>query len=281
MATVAQKQTRNQARAENQDIRSTRQPFLSQLGMLTWRALIVNLRTPSAILPPLLIGIFFVVIYEAQLGRASNFIPGLRGNAYINFILPLSIVSSSLSGAGVAGQSLVRDIENGYFDKLLLTPLSRAALVLGPTLAGAIILMVQTLAIIAVGYPLGLDPATGLAGILAVVGLSLLLGVGFSGFTIGLALLTGNAAATQSGSFLFFPLTFLTSSFVPINQLSGWLEVAARLNPITYILEGMRTILLQGWETQAILYAVAACLGLSFVTFVFSLFGLRLRTSRQ
>ncbi|MCO5184947.1 MAG: ABC transporter permease [Anaerolineae bacterium] len=106
-----------------------------QIALVTWRNLITIFRTPAALIPPLAISIFFLIIYESTLGGAAGFIPGLAGNSYLAFILPLSIVSSSLSGAGIAAQNLVRDIETGYFDKLLLTPVSRAALLLGPIIA--------------------------------------------------------------------------------------------------------------------------------------------------
>lgn len=254
-------------------------PFLLQVTTLAWRSLVVNFRTPGAILPPLILGGFFLVIYEAQLGNASNFF--LSGVNYINFILPLSIISSALSGAGVAGQSIVRDIETGYFDKLLLTPISRFALILGPTLAGAIILAVQATFIVLVGLLIGVEPVTGALGLLAVIGFSMLLGLSFAGFTIGIALFSGNAGATQGGSFLFFPLTFLTATFVPISLLDGWIKVAAQINPITYILDAMRTILIDGWVGEKILYGLLACAILGAITFGFSMIALRSRASRK
>lgn len=258
---------------------SGRMPFWLQVSTMAWRSLLVTFRTPSAILPPLILGGFFLVIYEAQLGNASDFF--LRGVEYINFILPLSIISSALSGAGVAGQSLVRDIESGYFDKLMLTPISRAALILGPTIAGAAILALQSAFIVFVGLLMGLNPATGWLGLLALIGLALLVGLSFAGFTIGIALLTGNAAATQSGNFLFFPLTFLTATFVPISLLSGWIKVATQANPITYILDAMRSLMIDGWDVQKLLIGLAACAVLGTLTFAFSLYGLRVRTSRK
>ena len=93
-------------------------PFLLQVTMLTWRSLVTIFRTPAAVIPTLLISAFFLFVYNASLGNASNFLPGLAGKSYLGFILPVSVVSAALSGAGVAGQSIVRDLENGYFDKL-------------------------------------------------------------------------------------------------------------------------------------------------------------------
>ncbi|MCK6579999.1 MAG: ABC transporter permease [Anaerolineae bacterium] len=256
-----------------------RTPFLLQVSMMAWRTLITNIRVPGVILPPLIISGFFLLVYNSTLSGAANFF--LRGQSYLGFILPLSVVSAALSGASVAGQSIVRDIENGYFDKLMLTPVNRAALLLGPMIAGAILLAMQTLVVVAMALLLGLQPETGALGLLAVIGIALLLGVGFSGFTVGIALRTGNAAATSGASFLFFPLSFLTATFVPYDLLTGWIQTAAFVNPITYILDAMRTILNIGWDGEIILRGVGSCLALGIVLFIWAYTGLRARTKRK
>lgn len=260
---------------------SKRMPFLLQVTTMAWRSLVTTFRTPAAIIPGIIISVFFLFVYTGSLGNASNFLPGLAGKSYLAFILPVSIVSSALSGAGVAGQAIVRDIENGYFDKLLLTPLSRSALLLGPMIAGAVTLGLQTIIVLAVGLLLGLESATGFGGILVVIALALILGVGFSGFTVAIALRTGSAAATQGGSFLFFPLTFLTATFVPVALLSGWIKTAAEYNPITYILEAMRAVLLDGWQAEVLLRGLTSASVLGIVLFVFALLSLRSRTARR
>lgn len=252
-----------------------------QIALVTWRNVVTIFRTPVALVPPLVISIFFLVIYESTLGRAAGFIPNLSGNSYLGFILPLSIVSSSLSGSGIAAQNMVRDIESGYFDKLLLTPVSRTALLLGPILAGALILGVQAGVVIGVATLMGLQSATGLAGLLTVIGLAILLGTGFAGFTVSAALGSGSAAATQGASFLFFPLTFLTASFVPLELLDGWLQTAARLNPITYVLEAMRGLLNTGWDATALTQGIAACLILGVAMYALAVYALRVRTRRS
>jgi len=254
-------------------------PFLQQVTMMMWRTLIANMRVPAAVLPSLIISVFFLFVYEASLSGAANFF--LRGQSYLGFILPLSIVSAALSGAGVAGQSIVRDIENGYFDKLMLTPVSRVAIVLGPMIAGAILLVVQTSLLIVIALLMGLEPATGLPGLLAVLGFAMLLGVAFSGFTVGVALRTGNAGATQGASFLFFPLSFLTATFVPLNLLTGWIKTAATYNPITYILEATRSIINVGWESETILRGLGAIALMAVVLFLWAFASLRSRTARK
>jgi ABC-2 type transport system permease protein len=256
-------------------------PFVLQVTTLAWRALRVTFRTPAAILPSLVISVFFLAVYQASLGNASGFLPGLVGKSYIGFILPVSIVSAALSSSGVAGSSIVRDIENGYFDKLSLTPISRGALVLGPMLAGAAIVVLQTLLVTTVGILMGLRPETGIAGLLVMVGYALLLGMSFAGLTVGVALRTGNAGAVQGASFLFFPLSFLTATFVPFDLLSGWIKVAATYNPITYVLDAMRTLMLTGWDAEILARGLSSCLVLAVITYSFAILSLRARTRRK
>lgn len=256
-----------------------RTSFPYQVFMLTKRNLITVMRTPEALLPPIAISVFFLVIYQSTLGRAAGFIPSIGGD-YLGFILPLSIVSSALAGAGIAAQNLVRDMESGYFDKLLLTPVNRAVLLLSPILAGALILGLQASIVVGVALVLGLEPATGWLGLLAVVGLAILLGTGFAGFTVSAALGSGSAAATQGASFIFFPLTFLAPTFVPLELLDGWLKTAAQLNPITYVLGAMRELINSGWEASVIWQGVLACLLLALVTYALAAIALRVRTRR-
>jgi ABC-2 type transport system permease protein len=251
-----------------------------QIFLLTRRNLVAIFRTPEALLPPIGISVFFLIIYNSTLGKAAGFIPQI-GGSYLGFILPLSIVSSSLAGAGIAAQNLVRDIESGYFNKLLLTPVNRAALLLGPILAGAVILGLQASIVVGVGMLMGLQPATGFPGLLAVIGLAILLGTGFAGFTVSAALGSGNAAATQSAGFIFFPLTFLAPTFVPLNLLDGWLKTAARVNPITYVLEAMRDLMISGWNGAALWQGVLACLLLAVAMYALAVYALGVRTRRS
>lgn len=251
-----------------------------QIYLIMRQNLVTIFRRPEAIVPPIGISLFFLFIYDSTLGEAAGFIPNLGTNDYLGFILPLSIVSSSLSGAGIAAQNLVRNIESGYFDKILLTPVYRFALLTGTILAGGIILALQASIVVGMGLILGLESATGLLGVAAVVGLALLLGLGFAGFTMSAALGSGNAAVTQSAGFIFFPLTFLAPTFVPLELLDGWLKTVARINPITYVLEAMRSLLNTGWDGAALSRGVLATSILGVLMYLLTIFALRIRTRR-
>ena len=92
---------------------------------------------------------------------------------------------------------------------------------------------------------------------------------------------SGNAAATQGASFLFFPLSFLTATFVPVDLLSGWIKTAAIYNPITYILEAMRTLLNTGWDAEIMARGFASILLMAIITYTFAIFSLRARVRRK
>lgn len=277
MTAVTQTTTLNPTRT----LHMPRLSFITQLGIMVRRSLLVTLRNPAEILPGVIINVFFLLVYNSTLGNASNFLPGLQGGRYIAFILPLSVISAALSGSGLAGQAIVRDIESGYFDKLMLTPMSRAAILLAPMISGALFLVVQTGLVVALGFLLGLESATGIVGVLTLMGFSLLIGVAFAGLSVGIALRSGSAGATQGASFLFFPLSFLTATFVPVDLLSGWIKTAATYNPITYVLEATRYVLLTGWDNEVILRGILACLLLGAITYSFAFSGLRARLKRK
>jgi ABC-2 type transport system permease protein len=172
-------------------------------------------------------------------------------------------------------------MQSGYFDKLLLTPISRGALLLGPMVAAAIALVIWTIPLILVALLMGLEPATGVPGLLVLLGFALLIGMGLAGLVVGIALFTGSPEATAASSFLVFPLTFLTATFTPLDLLTGWIRTAAELNPITYILEATRGVLNTGWDADALARGLVISLLLIVVTFSFAMFGLRARTKRR
>ena len=252
--------------------------LISQILMMTRRSLTDLIRMPSAVIPGVMISSFLLFIFRASFGGTAAFLPDLQGVDYIAFLLPFTLVSSMLDSPG--GQLMVRDIEGGYFSKISLTPVRRSALVLGHILASGLVVVLVSSIILTLGLILGLRPAGGPISLLAVLVFALMIGTGFAGFTVGVALRTGSAAATQGASFAFFPLSFLSTAFFPLDYLEGWLRTVARLNPVTYILQALRSLLIVGWEPDVLLLGLAASAAISILPFVFALTGLRARTKK-
>lgn len=118
------------------DLRHDRAGYLTQLSLMIRRSLLILVRSPSSVVPNLIIGAFFLFVFDSAIGGSAGFLPGLQGVDYLAFILPFSIISGALNAP--AGQAMIRDLDSGYFDKLSLTPISRTALVLGQIIAGGV-----------------------------------------------------------------------------------------------------------------------------------------------
>ena len=232
----------------------------SQAWILGKRALREATRTPDSTIPTLFIPLFFLLVNVGQAGRIfpSGRTDFLNGQGYAAFQLPASLLLAASFGS--AALYLVEDIEGGYFDKLRATPISRSAIVLGRLTAEAAKGALITLALIAVSLPFGVRVASGPFGWVLLVLLSSAWCVAFSGFLQLIALKSRSAAATQSGSMIFFPLLFLTPNFVPRDMLTRPMEIAATVNPVTYIMEASRSLILSDieWGTVGKGFAVVA-----------------------
>jgi len=218
---------------------------IAQTAALYRRLLVQQLTDPLTFVN-LVLALFFLAVYTGALGGTSA-IERIVGADFLTFILPVTILFAALSGS-TAGQALVADLESGYLRRLLTLPVSRSALVLAPMLIGATQVVVQAALVVGLGLALGVDVAAGPGGVVALMGLSLLFGLAFAGYAVASGLLAGNAQAAQTASFLFFPLVFLAPTFLPRDQLQGWLEAVSAANPTTYVLEAMRGLLIDGWD---------------------------------
>src|SRR5215470_9906118 len=229
-----------------------------QAGVLGQRALREALRTPESLVPTMFIPMFFLVVNFGQAGKIfpSSSTSFLAGQTYAAFQLPITLLLAASFGS--AALYLVEDIEGGYFDKLRATPVSRSALVIGRLLAEGVKSLFITMVLVLLALPFGVSIATGLIGLLLVLLLTSLWAVVFAGFMQLIALKTRSAAATNSGGLVFFPLLFLTPNLVPRHLLTRPMEIAATLNPVTYVMEAMRALILDGlvWHKILVGYGV-------------------------
>jgi ABC-2 type transport system permease protein len=236
---------------------------MSQTWVLGQRALREAARTPEALLPTLFIPLFFLVVNVGQAGKIFPAVstPFLHGQGYGAFQLPSSLL---LAGSfGSAALFLVEDIEGGYFDKLRASPVPRTAIVLGRLIAESVKGLFIATGLVVLALIFGISIASGPAGFVILIALTALWSVVFVGFMQLIALKTRSAAATQSAGLVFFPLLFLTPNFVPRHLLTKPMEVAATLNPVTYVMEAVRSLILQDFVWGTILrgFGVVALLG--------------------
>ncbi|GAC1539947.1 MAG: hypothetical protein NVS3B12_26530 [Acidimicrobiales bacterium] len=250
--------------------------FVHDVSAIAGRALRGVPRDLAAVTPPIFIALFFFIVNIATLSKLTR--SGAPGFNYKAFQMPTAIL---LGVTGVSrAPALVLDVQNGYLDRLLMTPIRRLAILLGHMVADITVAMALTVPILAVGFALGVRFNTGVIGVLAFIGLAALWSLAFSGFGYAIALKTGNPAAVNSSFLLFFPFLFLTSSYVPRSQLSGWLDTVASLNPVTYLLEGLRSLVSHGWAWGDLGKALLAIAILGTISMTLCLAALRGRTRR-
>ena len=240
---------------------------MTKFVVLVQRSVREALRTPEALLPTLLIPLFFLVVNVGQAARIfpSGSTPFLEGQNYAAFQLPSSLLLAASFGS--AALYLVEDIEGGYFDKLRAAPIPRTAIVFGRLLAEALKSAAIASVMVLLALPFGITIASGLLGFVLLILITAGWAVVFSGFMQLIALKTRSAAATNSAGLIFFPLLFLTPSFVPRDLLTRPMEIAATLNPVTYIMEAMRSLVLEDLN-WVVIGRGSAVVGLSGVAMV-------------
>jgi ABC-2 type transport system permease protein len=242
------------SRAPRSDVRARPAGVLHDIGSIAGRALRAIPRDLEAVIPPVFIAVFFFVV---NIGTLENLTEGnIAGFDFTAFQMPTAIL---LGVTGVSrAPAVVLDVQDGYFDRLLLTPVRRVAILLGHMAADVAVAAALTVPILVLGFVLGVRFETGPLGVLAFILLAALWSLAFAGFGYAIALKTGNPAAVNSSFLLFFPFLFLTSSYVPRSELTGWLDTVATWNPVTYLLEGLRSLVMRGWQFDEIAQALVA-----------------------
>ncbi len=275
MTVVAGDLTTAQAAARS-GIHARKAGFLADLISVAGRALRSIPREPEAVVPALVVPVFFFVVNVGSLQDVTETrFPGFDFKA---FQLPVAIIFA-VTGISRAS-TLVTDIQSGYFDRLLMTPVRRLALLLGLMVADFALVVALSVPVVILGLLLGVEFVTGLAGMVVFILLAGAWGVVFTGFPYAIALKTGNPAAVNSSFILFFPFAFLTTAFLPREAMTGWLDTIAGYNPVTYLLDGLRALVTEGWVGEDLLQGVLAVAGVGAVSMTLALLALRGRVRR-
>jgi ABC-2 type transport system permease protein len=210
------------------------------------------LRQPAQIVPALVFPLFLLAVNSGGLKSATH-IPGFPTASYLAFALAVPFMQGALFAVMNAGTDLARDIETGFLNRLALTPLRGSAL-LGGLLTGTVLLgIVQAVTYLAVGLTAGSGFAAGVLGVPVLLALSVLVTFGFG--TIGLfaALRSGTGEAVQSLFPVFFVTLFLSSMALPRDLIqTDWFRVIATYNPVSYLIEAFRSLLITGWDAEAL-----------------------------
>jgi ABC-2 type transport system permease protein len=227
--------------------------LLVQVAALARRSVLRTVRQPAVIISALLFPMMFFSINAYGLDAAAR-IPGFPADSYLDFAFAFPLIQASLFGAITAGADLARDIESGFFDRLSLTPMRPVSLLLG-MLTGVVALgLLQGVVFLAIGTLMGVDIRSGFLGMVVIVFLTVVVALGFGGIGAILALRTGSVEAVESAFPLFFVAIFMSSINLPRDLIEAdWFRFIATINPISYLVEGIRSLVIIGWDAQALL----------------------------
>ncbi len=253
---------------------------VSQIGQVARRSVVRTLRQPSQIVPALIFPMFLLAVNSGGLQRATH-LPHFPTRSYLTFALAIPFMQGALFSVMNAGTDLARDIETGFLNRLALTPLTGGALLSG-LLGGAVVLgIVQAAVYLAVGAIAGADFAAGAAGVIVIVGLAVLLAIGFGCIGLFVALRTGSGEAVQGMFPVFFVFLFLSSMSLPRNLIqTDWFREVATYNPVSYILEAIRSLLIKGWDGEALALGFGVTLAIMAAGMLLATRALRTRLVR-
>ena len=253
---------------------------LRDVGLIAWRSSRRTMRQPAAVVVPLLFPLILLAVNSNGL-RAATHLPGFPTRSFLAFFLPFAFIQGALFAAMTAGTDLARDIDTGFFNRLALTPLRGMGLVVGQ-LGGALSqALLQSVAYLTVGLVLGVHFASGPAGILVFLLLALVIAAAWGTTGIWIALRTGSGEAVQSQFPLLFFFMIISSMNLPRNLIEAhWFRLAATFNPVSYMIEGLRSLVIEGWNAEALALGFGVSLGLVLIAMLLSGVALRKRMTR-
>lgn len=254
-------------------------PFRDQVQTLVRRVLGDVLTAPGTLLFAFVFAAGFVIVNEGLLGSV-HVLDTATGGSYLRFIIPSGVMIATLP-SGIAGYLIAQDGEDRYLDRLLTMPVSRLAIVLAPMLLGGAYSIAVATTVIAFGALLGAYPVTGVLGMLSMLSIAALWGISVAGYMTAAALLTRRIDVTRIVDLCSFPLIYLSPILIPVGHLQGWLRLIAQINPTTYALGALRSLMITGWRPTAIVPALAAGGALICVTLGAATWAARRATCRR
>jgi ABC-2 type transport system permease protein len=252
----------------------------SQVLNLARRSVIRTIRQPANWITPLVFPLALMAVNTGGLDAATS-LPGFPTDSFLAFFLAFPFIQGALFSTVNAGVDLARDIQTGFLNRLALTPMQSAALLVGH-LGGVIVMgVVQAIWYLAVGLAIGVRIEAGVLGTVVIFVLAVLIVTAFGSFGALAALRTGSTEAVHSLFPVFFVFLFISSMNLPRNLIeTDWFRTAASLNPVSYLIEAIRSLVIEGWNGEALALGFAISIGLAIVGLTLSSLSLRTRMER-
>jgi len=232
----------------------------------TWYIYARNFKTwmaqPALVIPSIIFPAFFFLLFAAPLGGVTN-LPDFPTDDYEAYMTATILVMSVVFSGADAAMAILADILSGYFDKLLLAPINRFSILLSSLLMAGTRALFQVIVIIVIALILGVSFKGGVPGILFIAVLATILGMAWSCVGLMIAIKTKSAQITQTSWLLFMPVAFLTTAYMPKDFLGGWFKWAVTINPVDYVLDSIRVVVITGWAWGDIMLGLWVLIGMT------------------
>jgi ABC-2 type transport system permease protein len=240
---------------------------LEQVGWIARRSVRRTLRQPALIVPTLVFPLFLVAINSSGLSSAEK-IPGFPADSYLDFAIVVTFIQAAMFASITAGTELATDIQTGFLDRLQLTPLRRVAIIVGQMAGATVVALISAVTFLVVGLIAGVTLKSGVGGAFAIIAYSVFASVAFCGIGAIMGARTGSAEAVQGVFPLMFTLFFLSSMNLPRNLIAvDWFRTVATWNPISYVIEGLRSLIITGWDATALWRGIAVMIVVLVLSF--------------
>src|SRR6266567_4003094 len=240
---------------------------LVQTAALGRRAVVRTARQPANVVFPL---IFPMLLFAVNAGglKAETQLPGFPTDSFVAFAIAVPFIQGALLATVNANVEFARDIQTGFLNRLALTPVRGIVLLLGQLGGLLTIALVQAVFYLVVGVAFGVRLETGFAGALLLLVLEALIALAFASFGCWAALRTGSTEAVQGLFPVFFVFLFISSMNIPRNLIEAtWFRWAATANPVSYLIEAVRSLVITGWDGEALAAGFGVAIGISLVGF--------------
>lgn len=253
----------------------------AQYLALSRRSIMGTVRTPIAIVPPLIFPLIFLALNSAALDRSTQ-LPGFpEVDSFLQFMFATTIIQGTLFGSIAAGSAMATDIEGGFFERLMAAPTSRGSILIGRLAGVAAFATFQSWFFFLLATPFGLQIDGGLVAMVAISMVCAVLAAGLGAVSMAFGLKTGSAEAVQGAFPLLFALMFLSSAFFPRTLMSGWFQAVADANPFSYLVEGLRYQVIRGFDLGEIGKAAGVAGGFFVLGLLLSSIALRTRLKER
>jgi ABC-2 type transport system permease protein len=252
-----------------------------QAATLGRRAVVRTARQPANVVFPLIFPMLLFAVNSGGL-KAETRLPGFPTDSFVAFAIAVPFIQGALLATVNANVEFARDIQTGFLNRLALTPVRGIVLLLGQLGGLLTIAVVQAVFYLLVGFAFGVSLATGVGGAAMLLLLEAMIALAFASFGSWAALRTGSTEAVQGLFPVFFVFLFLSSMNIPRNLIeTDWFRWVATINPVSYLIEGVRSLVIYDWHWEPILLGFAVAIGMSLIGFMLATHALIQRLARS